>query len=159
MKRQAYSKILVDDPRVVMLMYLGLSLCGLGRIEEALATSAEAVLEAYRLDHPYSIAQALSGEISVFILSQRLDGAKAKVAELARVTSEHEIVYHGVVAEIQKGYIALKGGAIREGISIMSAGLARYRRTGSVLYVPTYQMWLVEALIEDGQYNAALDKI
>lgn len=158
-KRQAYSKILVDDPRVVMLMYLGLSLCGLGRIEEALATSAEAVAEAHRLGHPYSIAQALSGQISVFLLSQRLDGAAAKVSELARVTSEHEIVYHGVVAEIQRGYVALKNGAIREGISIMSAGLARYRKTGSVLYVPTYQMWLVEALIEDGQYNAALDEI
>ncbi|HVU30068.1 MAG TPA: hypothetical protein VHE36_06690, partial [Sphingomicrobium sp.] len=158
-RRPEYSKILVDDPRVVMLMYLGLSQCGLGLIEDALSTSAEAVAEAHRLDHPYSLAQALSGEISVFILSHRMEGAASRVSELARVTSEHEIVYHGVVAEIQRGYVAFKNGATREAISIMSGGLAGYRKTGSVLYVPTYQMWLVEALIADGQYDAALDEI
>jgi tetratricopeptide (TPR) repeat protein len=158
-KREAFAKILVDDPKVVMLMYRGLSLCGLGRIEEALATSAEAVAEAHRLKHPYSLAQALSGEISVFILSQSLDQAAAKVSELVALTSANEIVYHGVVADIQAGYVAFKNGAVHEAIAMMSGGLERYGKTGSVLYVPTYQMWLVEALIEDGQLEAAVKEI
>jgi ATP/maltotriose-dependent transcriptional regulator MalT len=142
-----------------MLMYRGLSLCGLGRIPEALETSSEAVAEARRINHPYSLAQALSGEISVRILSQELDGAAALITELADVTRAREIVFHSVVAEIQRGYLALKGGAIHESIGVMVRGLDRYRSTGSMLYMPTYQMWLIEALIEDGQYDAAMDEI
>ncbi|MBA3666619.1 MAG: AAA family ATPase [Sphingomonas sp.] len=158
-RRRAYAEIVVDDPRVVMLMYAGFVHSSLGHRDQAFAAAADSVAEARLLGQPYNLAQALTGQILVNLFHGLTDGTEAMVNELADLTREHEIGFHAAVCEILRGRLLMSTAPIEQAIAVLSTGIDYYRGTGSVLYAPTFFMWLAEALMEGGQFEAASQEI
>jgi class 3 adenylate cyclase/tetratricopeptide (TPR) repeat protein len=157
--RPAHAEILVDDPRVVMLMYSSWVLSYLGERDRAFAAAEDAIAEARALGQPYNLAHALSGRILVGLFNDEIDGLDPLLAEVSELTCENEIGYYAAVAEILRGRLMCLSGDVDGGIATLSAALDTYRSTGSLLYLPTFTMWLAGALMAAGDLPGAMTQI
>ncbi|MCY7338406.1 MAG: AAA family ATPase [Sphingomonas bacterium] len=157
--RPDYAKILVDDPRVVMRVYQSWILSYLGETERGLIIADEALAEARALAQPYNLAHALSGWILVRLFNRMHDNLEPLIDELAKLTREHEISFYAAVCEIMRGRARIGIGEVEEGCRILVQALDVYRATGSLLYLPTFMMWLAEGLMRVGQFDKAIEVV
>ena len=98
-----YALVLVDDPRVVMLMYLAWVLVFLGEEQEAGAPIEACLAEARALGQPYNLAHALAGRILTGLFIEDYDGLLPTIDELAALTAEHEIAFYAAVCRVLRG--------------------------------------------------------
>jgi hypothetical protein len=157
--RAEYAKVVVDDPKVVMLVYQSWVLTYLGRDEEALAVADEALAEARRLQQPLNIAHSLNGWILVRVFQRKFDDLDDAIDELATLTSEHEIKFYAAVGDILRARVKIGLGDLNSGCRLMIEAIDEYCATGSELYMPTYKMWLAEGLMKLGQFDRAVTVI
>jgi len=158
-RRPEYAQVLVDDPGVVMLMYLGWVQLYTGRAEDAAANVTECLRQAREIGQPHSLAYALAAVIMHGLFADNFDGAEPLVAELADLAREHEMAYWIATAEVIRGRVQMTLVDVRSGAETLDRGIQSYLRTGSVLYVPTFLMWHAQAMGRLGQVNAGLDLI
>ena len=122
-----------------------------GRDEEALHWSDWAVARASEVDHPYSLAVALS----YAAITHQLRGDVPRTQEFARqvqqICARYDFAYYGNWGLILSGWCA--GGA--DGAGQIQAGLARLRDQGALARQPYYLGLLAETLIRAGQGEAA----
>ena len=156
-RRAEYAQILIDDPRVVMLMYLSWILVYQGRREEAAETVAKCVSQARALGQAYNMAYALVGQIMVELFQNKYEGLSPVIQELIDLAREQEIDYFAAVGEIARGRYLLGVGEIESGARVLEAGLETYRATGSILYQPTFLKWTADALVRVGRHGRALE--
>jgi class 3 adenylate cyclase/tetratricopeptide (TPR) repeat protein len=156
-RRAEYAQILVDDPRVVMLMYLSWVLLYQGRKDEAEQAVAECVGQARALGQAYNMAYALVGHVMVGLFQDQYDGLWPFIEELSDLAREQEIDYFAAVGEISRGRYLVGTGEIESGAKVIEAALATYRATGSILYLPTFILWTADALARVGRCDQAMD--
>ncbi len=157
--RPDYAKILVDDPKVVMRVYQSWILSYRGEHQRALVVADEALAEARDLAQPYNLAHALCGWILVRLFNRMHDDLEPLIDELARLTSDHEISFYAAVCEIMRGRARIGIGEVEDGCRILVQALDVYRATGSLLYLPTFMMWLAEGLMRVGQFDKAIEVV
>ncbi|MDP8915750.1 MAG: adenylate cyclase, partial [Pseudomonadota bacterium] len=155
-RRADYGRIVVDDVRVVMAMYLSWILVYLGQTDEGRRLSEESLAEARALEQPYTLAHALSGRILTGLFLEEHEGLAVLIEELAELTREHGINFYGAVCEILRGRYLVVTGEVDEGTRVLDQALQAYRATDSALYLPTFMMWRAEALGRSGRIDEGL---
>jgi len=154
-RRAEYAQILVDDPRVVMRMYLAWVQLYQGHPAEARRTVRECVQLARDLGQAYNLAYALVGHIMVGLFVEDRQGQGEFIEELATLSRDQEIAYFAAVAEVSRGRHMIAMGQTEAGVEMLEAGTRIYRATGSVLYLPTFVMWLADGLARLGRFDEA----
>jgi tetratricopeptide (TPR) repeat protein len=154
-RRDEYAQILVDDPRVVMRMYLAWVQLYQGHTDEARRTVRECVQLARDLGQAYNLAYALVGQIMVGLFVEEPKGQGEFIEELATLSRDQEIAYFAAVAEVSRGRHLIATGQTGAGVELLEAGVRTYRATGSVLYLPTFIMWLADGLARLGRFDEA----
>jgi tetratricopeptide (TPR) repeat protein len=158
-RRPDYSLVLVDDPRVVMLMYLAWVLVFLGEEAEARKTIADCLAEARALGQPYNLAHALSGRILTGLFIEDYGDLLPIIDELAALTAEHEIAFYAAVCRVLRGRYLARMEEGDAGARLLETALESYRATGSILYLPTFMMWQADAVGRAGRIEEALTLI
>lgn len=158
-RRPAYAQILTDDARVVTRAYLSWSLTYLGAHDLARRHRDAAVAEAHALRQPYSLAHALNGQIVTMLWMNETDAVTAPLDELEALTTRHELGYFAASATIMRGRHLALTGHLDDGIETLRRGIDDYRASRSVLYLPTFLMWLAEGLGHAGRTAEGLGVI
>ena len=144
-QRAVYAAVTVDDAQVVMLTYLAYVLLYLGHPDQARERYRLAIAEARRLAQPYSLTHALFAGALIERTLRSPHASLEHLAELLPLSAEHGIAYFSAVGTIFRGSCLAAIGQHQEGKQALAQGLAAYRATGSILYLPTFIMLLADA--------------
>jgi predicted ATPase len=143
-------------PQILSKAYLGIVLFCLGFPDEALARSSAAIAEARRLAHPPSLAGSLS--LGALLLS--LLGNYAVLGEwagqLVAMATEQGFPVWRAWGAIFRGWIKVKNFDVTEGMSLLRSGLAAYRATSAVQWIPHYSALLASACETAGQVEESV---
>jgi predicted ATPase/class 3 adenylate cyclase len=133
------------DPRATAKSWLSWVLLALGYPGQALARYQEALAEARRLAHPFTLAQVL---FSACVIQQILGDRKA-VEGLAQASfllaNEQGFPLWLATATIFQGWALARAGEADRAITQMQRGLAAYRAMSAELWVPYFLGMLAEA--------------
>jgi class 3 adenylate cyclase/predicted ATPase len=143
--RATYTALMVDDAKVVMLMYLSWTLVYLGYLDQARLRRTEAMEEARSLSHAFTLTHALITMSFTELTMGAFASALQHVNELIPLTRELGSAYYDAVGVIFHGRCLAALGQVDEGLELMREGLAAYRGTSSVLYMPTFLTFLADA--------------
>jgi predicted ATPase/ABC-type transport system involved in cytochrome c biogenesis ATPase subunit len=154
-----YAAITVDDPKVVMLIYLSWSLMCQGKLDEARRRSAEALEYARRLSHAYTLAHALTGAAFVALTTESPQAGLERLAELLPLLEEHGIAYYGAVGVLFRGWCLAALGEAEEAEARLREGMTAYRATGSTLYLSGFLRMSAEAHGRIGRASVARQQI
>jgi DNA-binding SARP family transcriptional activator/tetratricopeptide (TPR) repeat protein len=123
----------------------------IGREAEALHWSDWAITRASEMDHPYSLALALS----YAAITHQLRGDVPRTAEFAsraqEICARYDFAYYGNWGLILGGWC--QGGT--DGAGQIRAGLARLRDQGALARQPYYLGLLADTLLRSGQGDTA----
>ena len=119
-------------PNVNAQAILGIVLFCLGFSDQALAQSNAAIAEARRLDHPPSLAVslAMAARLRSFVGDDA--ALDESVVQLVAVATEHGFPSWRAHAAIHRGWVKVRTGDIREGVSLLRSGLAAARASAAV---------------------------
>ena len=143
--RQLYSKIIPDDPYLVMLAYLGATLCLRGYIDQGRAKIKEALSEARRLNHAHIVALVLRFAAWAEWLLHSPREEQLYADELISLSEEHGFPLWPSWAMFHRGSAMADVGFAEDGIRLISNGLQIAERIGAALLRPTGLMLLAEA--------------
>jgi class 3 adenylate cyclase/tetratricopeptide (TPR) repeat protein len=146
-----YAALTVDDPRVVMLTYLSWTLMCLGRFSEAKRLSEQAVDEARKLDHAYTLAHALNGAAFVALTIDTPEAALKRLDELQAVLADQGIAYYEAIETVFRGCVLAACGELERSRPLLIDGMRAYRATGSRLYLSGVLRMSAEALLCSGE--------
>ncbi len=136
------------DAYAAVLTWLALTLACLGYIDQARSRIDEALSRARRLGHVHTLAHVLN-------MANRIDWLIGKpmvrIEELLALTSGHSFSYYLGWARAYRGQSLIAVGQAREGLALLTLGLAEWRAIGSVADTPHLLTWLAEAHAMLGQ--------
>ncbi len=158
------------NPKVGSQAYLGFDLFCLGYPDQALAESDAVIAEAQRLAHPPSLAVtlafgmlllSLAGENAA--LDERADQLVAaldeRVDQLVAVATEQGFPFWRAEGAIYRGWVKVKNGDVKEGISLLRIGSAAYRATGAEIWIPHFIALLARAYEIAGKIEDAVTQL
>ncbi|SUS05938.1 SAM domain (Sterile alpha motif) [uncultured Defluviicoccus sp.] len=143
--RPFYMSLFPQDARVALLFYLSYDLFCLGHLNQARLRSEEAVDEARKLGHAFSLAQALNLSCTLDWPTRSSEELQARVDTLIAVSEEHGFPYFRARGTIWRGWALAESGQAAEGIAVLRAGVVEYQATGAVQYVPFFLTLLADA--------------
>ena len=140
----------LSDPYAVMLASLAFTLAHLGYIDQARSRMSEALSEARRLNQAQTLALVLSvaSWIEAVTCSPEM---QRRAEELLALSTEHGFPQHLGWATVYRGMSLTPRGQAREGLMLLTQGLAAVRATGNVANTPYLFMGLAEAYAMLGQ--------
>jgi class 3 adenylate cyclase/predicted ATPase len=133
-----------QDPWIPLLSYLSRDLCCLGYLDQARLRSEAAIEEASKLDRPFSLVTALSGACRVDWAIRSREELLARADALIALSDEHGFPYHRAVGTVFRGWALAESGQAEEGIALLETGVAAYRATGAVTWVPCFLTLLAD---------------
>ncbi|WP_189044659.1 AAA family ATPase [Aliidongia dinghuensis] len=135
--------------------FLGLALLCLGHPDQARARSASAIADARRLGHPTSLAVSLA----IGALQASLAGDHAalnrQANELTAVATEQGLPFYRAWGAIFRGRARVQDGDVAGGITLLREGVAAYRDTGAVMWLPHFIDLLAAGCQSAGQIAEA----
>jgi predicted ATPase len=117
----------------------------------------EALSEAHRLDHAYTMAWVLG---QVCPAERRVAGShevQRHAEELVALANEHGFPYWLGIGLIWHGWSLAALGQAQEGISLLAKGLSELRATGAVHVTPSALSLLADAYAKVGQPDEGLN--
>jgi tetratricopeptide (TPR) repeat protein len=144
-----------QDPRVVALSYLSLTLWLLGRPSAAVEMAREAVGRARGLGHPMSLAFALSYGAMLHLYQRDPETAHELADEARTVGMEHGSRYWSALGSTYCGIAKAVLGRTEEGIAETLAGIDSYRATGSALGAAAVVVGLMSSYLKAGLADEA----
>jgi predicted ATPase len=133
----------VCDEFVALLSHLAVPLAQLGYLDQARARQDAAIQEARRLAHAFTLAFALGW--SLHIEEAASEAVMLRAEELLALTSEHGFPFWKAWGTLHRGRCLAMVGRETEGIAQMTEGLAAFRSTGTVAWLPLSLIRLAEA--------------
>ncbi len=143
--RPSYDSLAVQDARVTVLSYLSLDLFCLGSLDHARLRNEAAVKEAHDLRHTYSLVHALTQTCWVDWALRSREELQARADAVIAVSAEQGFPYNLAVGTIFRGWALARSGQDAEGIALLQDGLAAFRATGAVQFVPFFLVLLADA--------------
>jgi len=131
------------DELVVMLSHLAVPLAELGYLDQARARRDAAIVEARKLRHAFTLAFALG--FSLHIEEAASEAVMLRAEELLALTTEHGFPFWKAWGTLHRGRCLAMVGRETEGIAQMTEGLAAFRSTGTVAWLPRWLIRLAEA--------------
>ena len=128
-----------------MLAYLSCDLFCLGYLDQARLRSEAAVEEARTLGHPFSLAHALTMAWIVDWATRSREELQARADALIAVSEEHGFRFFRAWGTCQRGWGLAESGQTAEGIALLRAGVAEYRATGALVFLPFALTLLADA--------------
>ena len=135
---------------------LGIVLCLLGYPDQALARSSAAIAEARQLGHPPSLALSLVNASALLVHLGDDAGLGKRLEELIAVASEQAFFLWRAFGTIHHGWVEVRRGDLGEGLSLLRRGLAGYRATGAILWLPYFISLLARGYEISGEIEEAL---
>jgi class 3 adenylate cyclase/predicted ATPase len=143
--RPFYMSFHIQDPLVPLLNYLSFDLICLGYLDQARFRSKAAIEEASKLGHAYGLAIALTRACWVPWATGSSEELLARADALIAVSDEHGFPYNRAVGTVFRGWTLAGGGQTGEGIALLEAGVAAFRATGAVTWMPFFLILLANA--------------
>ena len=143
--RAACATVLPEDPFVVLLVYLAASLGYLGYADIARSRASEALSEASRLGHVYSLAYASLHASWVECAVGSPYDIRRHAEQTVSLASEHGFVFHLAWGLIYRGWSMSALGEPEEGYASIARGLSMHRATGALLCTAFALTLLAEA--------------
>ncbi|MGV7218239.1 ATP-binding protein [Bradyrhizobium sp. UFLA05-112] len=144
------------DPGVVSLSYLGYLLWFLGQPDVARQHSEQAIANAEKIRHPFTLAFAL---VFGAYLCQHLcdvEGTRDHANRAMIIATEHNFLHWKQQAAILRGWALTQLGDVDDGLSQMRVGLDEYEAMDSWLAGCWFRCLLAEAYAKAGFREAAL---
>ena len=157
--RPFYMSLAAQDRKVTHLAFLSCDLFCLGYFDQARLRSEAAVEEARTLDHPFSLAHALSMGWMVDWATRSREKLLARADEVIAVCEEHGFRYFHAWGACQRGWGLTESGQTAEGIALVRAGVAEYRATGALVFLPFALIILADAERHAKQWERGLDHL
>jgi adenylate cyclase len=131
---ELYTTIFTQDTGVVCLVRLAFTLWYLGYPEQAQQRCAQALDLARRLDHPFTLAYALS--FAAWIHNDCRDAAatNAFATEAVAHCEKHGLQYWLPMGLVLQGYLLAEQGSVDAGIDQIRAGILAYQSSSQDLY-------------------------
>ena len=147
---------LTFDPYASMLANLAMTLAYLGYMDQARLRMDEGLSEARRLRHAPTLAYVLlwANWMEWITCSSEL---QRRAEELLALSTEHGFPYWLGLATTFRGRSLAARGQAREGLTLLTQGLAALRATGAITRTPTLLMSLAEAHAMLGQPGEGLN--
>lgn len=144
------------DPGVVSLSYLGYLLWFLGRPDAARQHSEQAIANAEKIRHPFTLAFALVFGAYLCQHLRDVEGTRDHANRAMIIASEHNFLHWKQQATILRGWALTQLGEADEGLSQMRFGLDEYEAMDSWLAGCWFRCLLAEAYAKVGMRDAAL---
>jgi class 3 adenylate cyclase/tetratricopeptide (TPR) repeat protein len=143
-----------QDTGVHTLNHLALTICALGYPDQAEQIAKRARARARELDHPFSLALALTFGSHVRTFRREWDALGATVEELIALSSEYDFPFYRVLGTVLRGVALAAQGERATGISEIERGLAEHGRMG----VQNLRLWFTACLAETLKAEGLADK-
>ncbi|MCP3472299.1 AAA family ATPase [Bradyrhizobium sp. CCGUVB1N3] len=144
------------DPGVVSLSYLGYLLWFLGRSDAARQHSGQAIANAEKIRHPFTLAFALVFGAYLCQHLRDVEGTRDHANRAMVIASEHNFLHWKQQAAILRGWALTQLGDVDDGLSQMRVGLDEYEAMDSWLAGCWFRCLLAEAYAKAGFREAAL---
>jgi predicted ATPase len=147
------------DPGVACRAYAAWNLWLLGYPEQALAGVHEALALAHALSHPYSLAWAQC--MAAWIAQFRRDvPAVQEHAEAAvALATEQGFPLYAALGTSFRGWALAVQGQGEEGLAQICQGIAAWRATGALVFVPYFYTWLADISDHRGRTEEGLQAL
>jgi predicted ATPase len=111
---------------------------------------------AQKLDHPFSLAFALSVGATFHQIIREVESYKKHTRALARLATDKGFAFYQTNVAIYRGMAQVEEGQVEEGIARMQQGIAAYRATGTEFHRPQVLALLVEVYKDACQFDIGL---
>jgi class 3 adenylate cyclase/predicted ATPase len=133
----------IDDPYVMMLAQLAVTLAYLGYIDQAWSRVNEALSEARRIRHVHTLVEALQFATLIQIIT-RSPEPRRYVEELQALSTEHGFPLFLAAAKVFRGWSLIMTGAASEGLALVTESMVVIGATGTVANTPLVFILLAE---------------
>ena len=159
--RAASAALTPEDPYLMTLSWVALSLASLGYIEQARAYISEALSVVAGLEGPERQVYS-HGFVSVFACGTEwhagsTDGVKRHSDKLVALADEYGFPYLWTMGLCYNGWAATALGDPSKGLDLLNKGLSTNRVIGSVYGTAWYFIWQADAHNQLGRSDLALD--
>ncbi|MGI8552176.1 MAG: hypothetical protein ACR2PL_15545 [Dehalococcoidia bacterium] len=134
-----------QDPGIVARLYLALVLCFLGYPDQALAQCDQALEFARSLEHPFSLAFALTTSYWIHQVQRDPTTSRQLAPEALALSEEHGFALWRGNSIASLGVALIELGALEEGIERLTEGIAQLHAIGMELNDPYYLSLLARA--------------
>jgi predicted ATPase len=155
----AHLKHFAQDPKVICLVRLALTLWYLGHPDQAATVAEEALALGEQLGHPFSLGYAMW--FAVRVAEQRREDERVQElrAAAARFTEEHRLSFrYEPLAAAFDGWVRVRQGDAG-GLDRLRDGLARSSASDQTFHMSLTQRLLAEAHLRCGQPEAAIEVV
>jgi class 3 adenylate cyclase/predicted ATPase len=155
--RAISSAIAVADPHAASLGHLALTFSLLGYIDQGRARVDEALSEAHRLDHPFTLAFVLSKVCAVEAAAGLSHDARRHAEELVALSNEHGFPVWLGFGLLQQGRSLTALGQAQDSLAVLARGLSVLRAAGAAVHTPCALRFLAEAHAKVGHLKEGQD--
>jgi predicted ATPase len=155
LRAEAYQYDVVD-PWITSRSYLSWALWLLGYPEQALEQSRQAITRAERLEHPFSVALALSFAQWLHQFCGDVDRTRETAEKALAISTEQNFAFWIGWCRVLRGWTLAQRGQCEEAITEIREGIADWRAQGSELGCHYYYVLMAEACAKANQIDDAL---
>jgi tetratricopeptide (TPR) repeat protein len=155
--RAVYAGLTAQDAYAGMLVFLGMVLAHLGSLDGAQRCLEEALAEARRIDHAYTICFVLAVATWAQWPGKSAETAQRQIQELKAVAAEQGFPLFTSWATVHDGWSSALVGRAREGVDLLTKGLSAVRATAELHCIPWLLIMLADAHAELGQKAEGLN--
>jgi hypothetical protein len=143
------------DTRVLGLSNLAILSTLRDGVDEAAKRVNIAVVSAQACSKPLAVAYGYGCAAIASMLINDEHSAYQFAVETEKAAAEYGLVYRGALAQILRGWSEARSGNRTFGLANLREGLARYRKTESLVLLPVALMMLADAEAEMGAFDHA----
>src|SRR5262249_24126078 len=107
--------------------------------------SEAAVEEAHKLGHAFSLSASLTIACFVDWATRSHEELQGRADVAIAASDEHGFSFNRALGTVYRGWASSEGGQTMEGLALLRAGLAAFRATGAVTFVPFILTLLADA--------------
>jgi adenylate cyclase len=155
----ALANLYSADPYVVSAFFLAHTLARLGYTEQARPWAHAGLARARELAHGVTLAHALHHACVFHQLCREPEAVGQHADELIALATEHGLAFWQALGRIFRGWRLIEAGQAGPGLAELRAGIAGYRATSGVLYLPYALALWAEACRRAGDHDAALHAV
>jgi predicted ATPase len=144
------SALAAEDPYCTALGYLANTLAYLGYFDQARSRANECLVEARRLQHPYTLAVNLCCMCWVASLANSPQEVRRHAEEMFNLAGEHGFAFWQAIATDWCGWASAAIGQADDGVELVTKAISSIRSAGAVICTP---MWLTHLADAHGRFG------
>jgi class 3 adenylate cyclase/predicted ATPase len=148
---------IAEEPRTTLLARIAMTLAHLGYTDQAWSKLNDVVSAAGRLGHTYTLVVVLYFACLITQAIRSPDRIRPHAKEIIALCNEHAFPLFLGYGTLFQGWSLTAFGQVREGLTVMTEGLAIVRATGAALCSPHALVMIAEGHAKLGEADEALN--